>query len=196
MTSQERTDENNILTPRSPVFERKPVVNVYKNKVKGDISIKNESWGRKDGTPSFNKISSKNTDKYGSSMFKINQKDEENEFDISFTNENYNIVSNKTNVKIVKNEELSKANMHSKDIVKGMSENSKVQVSSKAGSKVIQLTENISNIKNYGTKSCSNGTEFVLKNDGFKTKKDTSRKIVRQQFGSPIPSKGSKYKPK
>lgn len=193
MASKERTDENNILTPRSPVFERKPVQQTFKKKDKSEIKINNEHWDRNDGTPSFNKVISKKNNKLSKNANKaleqMNLKfPEEDEFNISFTNENYNPMCSQSN-RNCENENIH-ANVdhpNEDEIVINTRRQPNIQAQFMKENKLVHLSETYSN----------DNTNFRVavageKGGYFKTSQDPSRKIIRQQYGSPVPSKSVK----
>jgi serine/threonine protein kinase len=201
-TSKERTDENNILTPRSPIFERVPVkvpvqvpVQVHKNKDKSDIKIKNENWDRKDGTPSFNKIKFKNIEPQPTNTNSNTNKNkvigkvghevqkDNDEFNISFTNDNYNpINSNRVEDKL----SSERVKFNSNDIMFNTNEYQEEE-HSKMPNKLIHISENYNNDnKNFRVAVVDDKVNV------FKVNKDATRKIIRQKFGSPAPVKGSK----
>ena len=177
MASKERTDEKNILTPKSPVFEKKPTLKAFKQKLESkEIKVVGELLNRDDGTPSFTKMmKNKNSTKLSKDAkhtIQIMQQewnDNNNEFKINFTNENYHggesynppIKSNEASKKPLNND---KAALFNPDDPRNLNQ----QVNT---NKLIHLSETY-----------------------FNTHQDSNRKLVCQKYGSPIPSKDSKNK--
>lgn len=174
------------MTPRSPIFERVPV---HKNKDKNNIKIKNENWDRKDGTPSFNKIKFKNIEVKAKNTNKandmVNQESlaDNDEFNISFTNENYNPMStNRVEDKL--GSERRKLNNNDTTVNTRESQDSSHY---KMPNKLIHISETYANDnKNFRVAVADDKVNM------FKINKESSRKVVRQKFGSPAPVKGVK----
>lgn len=145
MTSQERTDENNILTPRDPGVKRKP--QMYKTKDKSEVKTFNENWTRKEGTPSFNKLTNKKLEKATMRVQKpVEKSSEEDEFNISFTNENYNPMVSQSNRNLASNEEvLFRANKNKDEIIINTREQPQLQSHNKGPTKIVHLTEAYNN---------------------------------------------------
>ena len=113
----------------------------------------------------------------------LNQKnsDEKDEFNISFTNENYNPMEQIRNK--YKNS-LERTKLNKEDIIINTREQMQVPNQYSKPNKLIHLSENYNNDKNYKV--------VDGKSKHFRSKKEVTRKEVRQKFGSPIPEKKNK----
>mmetsp|Transcript_5377 Transcript_5377/g.4565 ORF Transcript_5377/g.4565 Transcript_5377/m.4565 type:complete len:362 (+) Transcript_5377:312-1397(+) len=175
--SNERTERSYLNS--SPTFDTIPA----KNQETKKISMQNKSWGRKDGTPSFNKIA----DKAKVKLINLREEDEKNndkdyndEFNISFTNENYNPMT-QMNKKRSSNE---RSKLNKEDIIINTQDN--FGQNSKP-SKLIHLSE-VYNSKRTGK------SVRVLQNK--KDKKELEEKFqtpAHMKYGSPIPGQRNKF---
>lgn len=174
--SNERNGHSCLST--SPVFERNQTYR-QENENSDTNHDKNVLWNRKDGTPSFNKIVEKNRklipQKSEEMLEFLNQKNvvEKEEFNVSFTNENYNPMAQlKPQMDSMEKSKLSK-----NDIIINTKE--QTQMKNQGPNKLIHLTE---------TYNDSNKRTVNNKASYFKSK-ESNRRVVRQKFGSPIPTK-------
>lgn len=167
MTSKERTDENNILSPRSPIFDHRVEKTIKIDKEPETIKIINESRKRQDGTPSFNKRQ-ENTE---STIGLMRQYENGSEFNISFTNENYNPTPSHDPCFLPSSEAIISTQPPSLS-----------SQTSLPTSKLIHLSENHNN----------DNTNYRV---SVVTKK-SARQEVKQRFGSPVPVKGAMNKMK
>ena len=136
--SNERNGHSCLST--SPVFERNQTYK-QENENPDTNHDKNELWNRKDGTPSFNKIVEKNRklipQKSEEMLEFLNQKNvvEKEEFNVSFTNENYNPMAQlKPQMDSMEKSKLSK-----NDIIINTIE--QTQMKNQGPNKLIHLTE-------------------------------------------------------
>lgn len=136
--SNERNGHSCLST--SPVFERNQTYK-QENENPDTNHDKNVLWKRKDGTPSFNKIVEKNRklipQKSEEMLEFLNQKNvvEKEEFNVSFTNENYNPMAQlKPQMDSMEKSKLSK-----NDIIINTIE--QTQMKNQGPNKLIHLTE-------------------------------------------------------